>query len=34
MGRGIANHLVVDHLLVSRMHARIELQRNRFLLIV
>jgi adenylate cyclase len=33
MGRGVANHLIVDHPLVSRMHARIELQRNRFLLI-
>ena len=33
MGRGGANHLVVDDPLVSRMHARIELQRNRFMLI-
>lgn len=33
MGRGAANHLIIDGPLVSRMHARIELQRNRFLLI-
>jgi class 3 adenylate cyclase len=33
MGRGVANHLIVDDLMVSRMHARIELQRNRFMLI-
>lgn len=33
MGRGVANHLIIDHPLVSRMHARIELQRNRFMLI-
>lgn len=33
MGRGVANHLIIDHPLVSRMHARIELQRNRFVLI-
>ncbi|MFO7714467.1 adenylate/guanylate cyclase domain-containing protein [Desulfosarcina sp.] len=33
MGRGIANHLVINDPLVSRMHARIELQRNRFMLI-
>ena len=33
MGRGVANHLIVDDPLVSRMHARIELQRNRFMLI-
>ena len=33
MGRGVANHLVIDDSMVSRMHARIELQRNRFMLI-
>lgn len=33
MGRGAANHLIVDDPLVSRMHARIELHRNRFMLI-
>jgi hypothetical protein len=33
MGRGVANHLIVNHPMVSRMHARIELQRNRFILI-
>ena len=33
MGRGVANHLVINDPLVSRMHARIELQRNRFMLI-
>lgn len=33
MGRGVANHLIVDDPLVSRMHARIELQRHRFMLI-
>lgn len=33
MGRGVANHLVINHALVSRMHARIELERNRFMLI-
>jgi adenylate cyclase len=33
MGRGVANHLIIDEPLVSRMHARIELQRNRFMLI-
>ena len=33
MGRGVANHLIIDHPLVSRMHARIELRRNRFILI-
>lgn len=33
MGRGVANHLIVEDPLVSRMHARIELQRNRFMLI-
>lgn len=33
MGRGVANHLIVNDPLVSRMHARIELQRNRFMLI-
>ena len=33
MGRGAANHLIIDGPLVSRMHARIELQRNRFMLI-
>lgn len=33
MGRGVANHLIVDDPMVSRMHARIELQRNRFMLI-
>lgn len=33
MGRGAANHLVINDPLVSRMHARIELQRNRFMLI-
>ena len=33
IGRGVANHLIVDDPLVSRMHARIELQRNRFMLI-
>ena len=33
MGRGVANHLIIDDPLVSRSHARIELQRNRFMLI-
>jgi adenylate cyclase len=33
MGRGGANHLIINNPLVSRMHARIELQRNRFMLI-
>jgi len=33
MGRGVANHLIIDEPLISRMHARIELQRNRFILI-
>ena len=33
MGRGVANHLMIDDPLISRMHARIELQRNRFMLI-
>ena len=33
MGRGVANHLVINDPLVSRVHARIELQRNRFMLI-
>lgn len=33
MGRGMANHLIVDNPLVSRMHARIELRRGRFMLI-
>jgi hypothetical protein len=33
MGRGVANHLIINEPLVSRMHARIELQRNRFMLI-
>jgi len=33
MGRGAANHLIIEGPLVSRMHARVELQRNRFLLI-
>jgi adenylate cyclase len=33
MGRGVANHLIINESLVSRMHARIELQRNRFMLI-
>ncbi|MGD8703452.1 MAG: adenylate/guanylate cyclase domain-containing protein [Desulfosarcina sp.] len=33
IGRGVANHLIVNHPMVSRMHARIELQRNRFILI-
>jgi adenylate cyclase len=33
LGRGMANHLIVDDLLVSRMHARIELRRGRFMLI-
>lgn len=33
MGRGVANHLIINDPLVSRMHARIELQRNRFMLI-
>ncbi len=33
MGRGVANHLIVDDPLVSRMHARIELRRHRFMLI-
>ena len=33
MGRGVANHLVIDDAMVSRTHARIELQRNRFMLI-
>ncbi len=33
LGRGLANHLIVDDPMVSRMHARIELQRNRFMLI-
>ncbi len=33
MGRGVANHLIINDPLISRMHARIELQRNRFMLI-
>lgn len=33
MGRGVANHLIINDPMVSRMHARIELQRNRFMLI-
>jgi class 3 adenylate cyclase len=33
MGRGIANHLLIKDPVVSRVHARIELQRNRFMLI-
>ena len=33
LGRGMANHLIVDDLLVSRMHARIELRRGRFMII-
>ena len=33
LGRGMANHLIIDDLLVSRMHARIELRRGRFMLI-
>lgn len=33
MGRGVANHLVINDPLISRMHARIELQRSRFMLI-
>ena len=33
LGRGMANHLIVDDPLVSRMHARIELRRDRFMLI-
>ena len=33
LGRGMANHLIVDDLLVSRMHARIELRRGKFMLI-
>jgi len=33
MGRGAANHLIINDPLVSSMHARIELQRNRFMLI-
>ena len=33
LGRGMANHLIVDDLLVSRMHARIELHHGRFMLI-
>ena len=33
LGRGMANHLIVDDLLVSRMHARIELRRDKFMLI-
>lgn len=33
MGRGVANHLIINDPLVSSMHARIELQRNRFMLI-
>ncbi|MFH0782275.1 MAG: adenylate/guanylate cyclase domain-containing protein [Pseudomonadota bacterium] len=32
MGRGMANHLIVDHPVVSRMHASIELYRGRFIL--
>ncbi len=33
LGRGVANHLIINDPLISRMHARIELQRNRFMLI-
>ena len=33
MGRGVANHLIINEPLISLMHARIELQRNRFMLI-
>ncbi len=33
MGRGVANHLIIEDPLVSRIHARIELQRNRFMFI-
>lgn len=33
MGRGMANHLIIDDSLVSRMHARIELRHSRFMLI-
>jgi class 3 adenylate cyclase len=33
LGRGVANHLIIDNPLVSRMHARIELRRGRFMLI-
>jgi adenylate cyclase len=33
MGRGTNNHLAIDNRLVSRMHARIELQRRRFIII-
>lgn len=33
MGRGMANHLIVDDPPVSRMHARIELRHGRFMLI-
>lgn len=33
LGRGMANHLVVNDPLVSRVHARIELRRGRFMLI-
>jgi class 3 adenylate cyclase len=33
VGRGAANHLTVSSRLVSRVHARIELQRSRFMLI-
>ncbi len=33
LGRGMANHLIIDDPLVSRMHARIELRRSRFMLI-
>lgn len=33
MGRGMANHLIIEDPLVSRMHARIELRHGRFMLI-
>ena len=33
MGRGGGNHLIINDPLVSGMHARIELQRHRFMLI-
>ncbi|MBU1566586.1 MAG: adenylate/guanylate cyclase domain-containing protein [Proteobacteria bacterium] len=32
LGRGMTNHLIVDHPVVSRMHASIELYRGRFML--
>jgi adenylate cyclase len=33
LGRGMANHLIIDNPLVSRIHARIELRHGRFMLI-